>query len=85
MRKEYELSGAKPNPYTQRIGEAGRAAVLERFIRSEHFVRIDDDLADAFPDEATVNETLRLALRMKGLLSTPKRATPKRARVKKSA
>jgi hypothetical protein len=49
MRKEHELSGTRPNPYSQRIGEAGRAAVRERFIRTEHFVRIDDDLADAFP------------------------------------
>jgi hypothetical protein len=81
MRKEYDLREGKGNPYLRRIGAAGRAAILERFLRSENFVRIDDDLADAFPDEATVNETLRLALRMRGVLARPKRS----ARARKSA
>jgi hypothetical protein len=72
MRKEYELRRGKPNPYPTRLGAAGRTAVLERFLRSEHFVRIDDDLVEAFADEKTVNETLRLVLRMNGVLAKPK-------------
>jgi hypothetical protein len=74
MRKEYDLRGGRPNPYAKRLGATGRAAVLERFLRSEHFVRVDDDLAAAFPDDETVNETLRLALKMRGVLAKPKRA-----------
>lgn len=74
VRKEYDLRGGRPKPYPTRLGEKGRSVVLERFVRSEHFVRIDDDLAAAFPDDATVNETLRLALRMKDVLVSPRRA-----------
>ena len=84
MRKEYELKQGRPNPYAKRLGSAGRSAVLERFVRSEHFVRVDDDLAAAFPDEKTVNETLRLALKLQGLLARPKQG-PAKARAKRSA
>jgi hypothetical protein len=77
MRKEYELHGGRPNPYARRIGAAGQAAVLERFLRSEHFVRLDDDLAAAFADEAQVNATLRLALQMREIAAKPARARPK--------
>ncbi|MCL2777629.1 MAG: hypothetical protein FWD73_06460 [Polyangiaceae bacterium] len=84
MRKEYELKGGRPNPYAKRIGAEGHAAVLERFLRSEHFVKVDDDLIAAFPDDETVNETLRLALKLKGVLAKPKRSTTK-SRSKKSA
>lgn len=84
MRKEYELKGGRPNPYAKRIGPEGRTAILERFLRSEHFVRVDDDLVEAFPDDETVNETLRLALKMKGVLAKPKRSATK-SRTKKTA
>jgi hypothetical protein len=84
MRKEYDLQGGRPNPYARRFGTAARAAILEQFLRSEHFVRVDADLAAAFPDDETVNETLRLALKMKGVLAKPKRAAP-RSRTKRSA
>jgi hypothetical protein len=83
MRKEYALTGGRPNPYAKRIGAEGRTAILERFLRSEHFVRVDDDLVAAFPDDETVNETLRLALNLNALLAKPKRA-PKKSRAKKS-
>jgi hypothetical protein len=85
MRKEYDLHEGRPNPYAKRLGAAGRSAVLERFLRSEHYVRVDDDLAASFPDDATVNETLRLALRMNGVLAKPKRTPPKPTRTKRSA
>jgi hypothetical protein len=84
MRKEYDLRGGRPNPYAKRFGTAARAAILEQFLRSEHFVRVDDDLTAAFPDDETVNETLRLALKMKGVLAKPKRAAA-RPRSKRSA
>jgi len=67
MRKEYDLREGRPNPYGKRIGARGQAAILERFLRAEHFVRIDADLAEAFSDDLTVNEALRLVLQMKGL------------------
>ncbi len=79
MRKEYELTGGRPNPYVQRMGSSGRAAVLERFLRSEHFVRLDDDLAEAFKDDAAVNATLRLALQMRDFTAKPKRVKAKKA------
>ena len=85
MRREYELRGGRPNPYAKRMGAAGRSVVLERFLRSEHFVRLDDDLAAAFADDAQVNATLRLALRMKEITAGPKGARPKRQVTKKSA
>jgi len=84
MRKEYELKGGRLNPYAKRIGVEGRTAILERFLRSEHFVKVDDDLIAVFPDDETVNETLRLALKLKGVLAKPKRSTTK-SRSKKSA
>jgi hypothetical protein len=82
MRSEYELRGGRPNPYAKRFGVAGRAVVLERFLRSEHFVRVDDDLVAAFPDDESVNRTLRRALKMK--VARPKRAAAK-PRTKRSA
>ena len=85
MRKEYDLQGGRPSPYAKRVGAAGRSAILERFLRSEHFVRLDADLAEAFTDDAQVNATLRLALQMKEIAGGPKRARPKRSPTKKSA
>lgn len=85
MRKEYDLKGGRPNPYAKRLGAAGRSVLLEQFLRSEHFVRLDADLAEAFEDDAQVNATLRLALQMKAVTGGPKRARPKRSTAKKSA
>lgn len=88
MRSEYDvksLKGSRPNPYAKRLGAAGREALLARFYEAEHLVRLDDDIAEAFPDEAIVNETLRLALRMKGVLAKAKGSRPKSRRAKKSA
>jgi hypothetical protein len=85
MRKEYDLHGGRPNPYAKRIGAQGRSVVIERFLRSEHFVRLDADLAQEFTDDAQVNATLRLALQMKEVAGGPKRARPKRSPSKKSA
>jgi len=84
VRKDYALRGGRPNPYAKRIGVQGRATVLARFLRSEHFVRIDEDLVEAFPDEASVNEALRIALRLNGVVRAPHRAGPA-SRKKKSA
>ena len=83
MKKEYSLGTGRPNPYAKRIGTAGRAVLLERFLKAEHFVRLDADVAEAFEDDAAVNEALRLVLRAKALAT---RVTPPgRRRARKSA
>jgi hypothetical protein len=84
MRKEYKLGEGRPNPYRKAIGAAGRTVLLERFLRAEHFVRLDDDVAAAFESETAVNEALRLLLRAKALVSHPVVPAPRR-RAKKSA
>jgi hypothetical protein len=83
MRKEYKLGEGRPNPYRKAIGAAGRTVLLERFLRAEHFVRLDDDVAAAFESETAVNEALRLLLRAKALVSQS--APAPRRRAKKSA
>jgi hypothetical protein len=87
MRREYKLAAGRPNPYAKRIGAAGRTVLLERFLRAEHFVRLDDDVAEAFEDETAVNEALRLVLRAKALATRTPRKTvrPARRRRRKSA
>lgn len=78
MKKEYKLVNGRPNPYAKRIDDAGRSVMIERFLRAEHFVRLDADVAEAFTDDAAVNEALRLVLRAKALVTTPR--PPRRAR-----
>lgn len=85
MKKKHELSGPwKANPYYARLGERGRKQLLERYYASEGLIRLDEDLVAAFPDSETVNETLRLALKLKGVLAKAKRTTTKH-RSKKTA
>jgi hypothetical protein len=78
MRKEYGLVGGRSNPYARRKGKAGHSIVLDRLLRSEHYVRLDDDVAETSPVETVVNETLRLVLKAKTLARTG-RAGPVRA------
>jgi hypothetical protein len=78
MRKEYKLGEGRPNPYVKRLGGAGRAVLLERFLRTEHFVRLDDDVAEAFEDERDVNEALRLVLRAKAIVTRPPAGSTRR-------
>jgi hypothetical protein len=56
--------------------------LVGQFLRSEDLVRLDDDVAQAFPDEASVNAALRLLLKLRGLTSPdePKRAKPREKR-----
>lgn len=84
MKKEYSLGTGRPNPYAKRIGPAGRTVLLERFLKAEHFVRLDDDVAEAFESDAAVNEALRLLLRAKALATRTTPAPPRR-RSRKSA
>jgi hypothetical protein len=78
MREEYYLSGGgRPNPYAKRIGARGRKVLLERFLHSENLVRLDEDVAQAFTDEASVNEALRLVMQLRAVGSSSK---PRRAR-----
>ncbi len=68
MRKEYDLANlgaGRPNPYAKRLGAAGREAILERYYASEHLVRLDDEVASAFPSPEAVNEALRLVMRLR--------------------
>jgi hypothetical protein len=85
MRKEYALAGGKPNPYAKRIGEEGRSVLLERFLRSQHFVRLDEDVAEAFQNDAAVNEALRLILRAKALPTHEAPGRTPRTKRKRSA
>lgn len=50
MRTEYDFSNAQPNPYADRYAEGTNLVV------------IDPDLADYFPDSASVNQALRALL-----------------------
>jgi hypothetical protein len=85
MRKEYKLGkGGRPNPHVKRIGGGGRTVLLERFLRAEHFVRLDEDVAEAFEDDEAVNEALRLVLRAKAIVTRPP-VGPARRRRRKSA
>jgi len=77
MRAEYELRGGKVNPYAKRLGDRGRKAVLEQYLRAEGLVRLDADVARAFDSEEAVNEALRLVLRLRELAPrAPKKAAP---------
>ncbi len=84
MRKEYDFGAGKPNPYAKRIGPTGRSTLLERFLKTEGYVRLDDDVAEVFSNEAAVNEALRLVLRAKAL-DTHAPPEPARRRRRKSA
>jgi hypothetical protein len=85
MRKEYDFRGSKPNPYVKRLGEEGRKELDRRFLEAEGFVRLDDEVAAAFPSSDTVNEALRLVLKLRKVGAKPRKATPKAPRAKKSA
>ena len=78
MRKEYNLRNGRPNPYARRLGAAGRKKLSERFLEAEHLVRLDDEVAEAFPSEEAVNEALRLVLRLRDLTPRPPRKTSPR-------
>lgn len=83
MRDEYELPAGRSNPYVGRIGEAGRAELLRRFQEADHLARLDDDVAAVFSTEKSVNDALRLLLRVREITPKPgpahatKRAPPK--------
>jgi hypothetical protein len=86
MRKEYDLSGGgRPNPYAKRIGAQGRKVLIERFLQSEKLVRLDDDVASAFADEASVNEALRLVLQLRAIATPVKAKRTRPAGARKAA
>jgi hypothetical protein len=77
MRREYDLHGGKRNPYAKRLGEKGRRVLVDRYLKAEGLVRLDDDVAEAFDSEESVNEALRLVLRLRELTPRPpKKASP---------
>jgi len=86
MRDQYDLRAGRPNPYAGRISAAGRAELLRRFREAEHLVRLDDDVAAVFTTEESVNEALRLLLRVREITPKPGPArAAKRAPAKRRA
>ncbi len=75
MRKEYELAGGRPNPYAKRLGSSGRKKLIERFLESERLVKLDEEVAKAFPSNEAVNDALRLVLKLRDMAPRPPRKT----------
>lgn len=75
MRKEYALGASHPNPYAKRLGDRGRAVLEQRYFESEGYVRLDADVARAFTDADSVNEALRLVVRLRKVGEAPRRKT----------
>jgi hypothetical protein len=76
--REIDFSKARPNPFW--LGVVDRKCVR----------LLDRDLADAFPDNAAVNEALRTLVRASQVVSTQKisantAAAPRQAKKKKKA
>jgi hypothetical protein len=67
MRKEYDLQGGRPNPYTKRLGVSGRKKIVARFLESERLVKLDGEIAEAFPSNEAVNDALRLVLKLRDI------------------
>jgi hypothetical protein len=87
MRKEYDLVGGRPNPYAKRLGASGRKVLIERFLESQRLVRLDEEVAKAFPSNEAVNDALRLVLKLRDIAPRPPRKTAPqsgRARRKRS-
>jgi hypothetical protein len=79
MRKHYDLSsGGRPNPYYAKLGAEGRKALAEWRAATKNLVRLDDDVFAAFPGEASVNEALRLVIKLAALVKPKSRTRPAR-------
>lgn len=79
MRKEYALGASHPNPYAKRLGKHGRAVLERRYFESEGYVRLDADVARVFADAGSVNEALRLVVRLRKVGEAPRRKTRRSA------
>jgi hypothetical protein len=81
MRKEYDLEGARPNPYAKRLGASGRKALIDRFLESERLVKLDEEVAEAFRSGEAVNDALRLVIKLRESdPRQPRKTTPQTAR-----
>jgi hypothetical protein len=69
LRPEYDLSKLKG---------AVRGKYLERYRKGTNLVRLDRDVAQAFPDEAAVNQALRAALKLSEAVRTKRQPSNKR-------
>ena len=76
MRREYDLKGGRPSSYATKLGRGGRKALVERSLQAERLVRLDDDVAASFTTEESVNQALRLVLRLRDVAPKP----PKKGR-----
>jgi len=65
MRKEYDFSESRPNPYAARLTAKGRDALFRRYVESEGYVHLDADVAAEFTDAKSVNDALRLVAKLR--------------------
>jgi hypothetical protein len=66
---------------------SGRKKLIERFLESERLVKLDEEVAAAFPSNEAVNDALRLVLKLRDMAPrSPRKTTPhpSRARRKRS-
>jgi hypothetical protein len=80
MRKEYGVVHGRPNPYVERLGASGRKTLIDRFLESERLVRLDEEIADAFPSTEAVNDALRLVLKLRDIAPRPPNKTAPNSR-----
>jgi hypothetical protein len=59
----------------KRLGVSGRKKVVARFLESERLVKLDKEIAEAFPSNEAVNDALRLVLKPRDLARRPPRKT----------
>jgi hypothetical protein len=70
LRPEYDL--------TELLEGGVRGKYVARYRAGTNLVLLDPDVAKSFPDEATVNEALRLVIRLGEIQRVKKRAAARR-------
>ena len=69
LRPEYDFS---------KLGGGVRGKYVERYRRGTNLVRLDRDVAEAFPTDSAVNRTLRAALTVSDAVHSKPQASNKR-------
>ena len=68
MRKEYQLTNGRPNPYVARLGAKGRADLVQWWSTVAGNVRVlPPDVAQEFPDTKSTVEALRLVMKLRAV------------------
>jgi hypothetical protein len=65
MRKEYDFSEFRPNPYAAKLTAKGREALFRRHVQSGGDVHVDADVAAEFTDSKSVHDALRLVAKLR--------------------